>query len=793
MPTFTGDQGANTLAGGTGFDTISGLAGADTLSGGDGNDVIYGYAVNATSTITSTAFVTGLSQPVAATVAPGDAGFLYVAEKASGIIWRIDEATGARTTFLDIPQDQFSNDGERGLLGVAFHPDYASNGRYFVFLTDATGDLQVREYQRAAGGGTPTSQTTFTVVIDIPKGTTASNHNGGWIGFSPTDGYLYIATGDGGGSGDPNNNAQNLNLLLGKLLRVDINGDDFPSDANRNYSVPTSNPFVGVSGADEIWAYGLRNPWRAAFDPRNGDLYIGDVGQGAREEIDYVAAGVGGRNFGWRIMEGNQPYNPGPPGTPQPGDPSLTLPIYDYARTIGTTVTGGEVYVGAQAGFVGQYVFADYGSAALFTLSVSNGVAVDVTQRNAQLSGPAPSGVVDFVSGANGALYAIGIGGTIWLLTPGLGAEDVGDVLNGGNGNDWIYGQAGNDLIDGGAHIDRAGYNIASSGASWRRNPDGSWTVVAGAEGTDTLINVEFLDFTDRDIYLARAPTNFNADGVSDLLWRNSSTGAISLWLLDQNRNVTNGGGFGAASGWSVAGTGHFNTDNIEDIVWQTNGAFSLWLLDSNRQPINGGAFTFPTSRQIEHIGDFNGDGFSDILFRNFSTGQVTLWRAQNGGFAEASAWFIGLEWDAAQTGDFNGDGVTDLLWRSTSGATQLWLFNSSSIPSNVSGQWYVPTDWTAQQTGDFNRDGVSDILWRRADGALSLWLLDQNQQPINGGNWFVGPEWSITDVGDYNGDGISDIMWRSTSGALTLWLFDQNQQISDGGSWYVPPEWGTI
>lgn len=206
--------------------------------------------------------------------------------------------------------------------------------------------------------------------------------------------------------------------MQGKLIRIDVDhGDAFPSDPNRNYSIPTNNPFVGVAGADEIWAYGLRNPWRLAFDPRNGDIYIADVGQSAREEIDYLHDGEGGVNFGWRVMEGNLPYNPGGPGTPQPGDPSLRLPIFDYPRTVGTTVTGGEIYTGANTGFVGQYVFADFGINRFFTLSVANGAAVDPTDRTSQITGSLPNSVVEFVTGTDGRLYAIGIGGSVWLLT----------------------------------------------------------------------------------------------------------------------------------------------------------------------------------------------------------------------------------------------------------------------------------------------------------------------------------------------------------------------------------------
>jgi len=246
-----GTGAADTLTGTNGSDVISGLAGADLIDGGDGDDVLYGYSPAGPGQITSTAIVSGLSTPVAAASTAADPSFLYVVGKSSGEIWRVDLSTGARATFLDIPNEQFSSDGERGVLGLAFHPNYQSNGRFFVFLTDPQGDLQVREYHRSSNPAV--AETTFTQVMEIPKQTGFSNHNGGWIGFSPVDGFLYVSTGDGGGAGDPANNGQNTNVLLGKLLRIDVNSDAFPGDGARNYAIPSTNPFANGDGADEIW------------------------------------------------------------------------------------------------------------------------------------------------------------------------------------------------------------------------------------------------------------------------------------------------------------------------------------------------------------------------------------------------------------------------------------------------------------------------------------------------------------------------------------------------------------
>lgn len=540
LTALSGDGSANTLNGSTGSDTISGLGGADTIDGSAGNDILYGHSEGAVGTINATGVATGFSTPVGAVAAPGDPGFLYVVEKETGIIHRVDVTTGQRTTFLDIPQSQFISDGERGALGVAFHPDYAMNGRYFVFVTDTQGDLQVREYRRSSNPAV--SETTFNVIIDIPH-PGASNHNGGWIGFSPVDGFLYIATGDGGGSGDPNNNAQNLDSLLGKILRIDVNGDGFPADPNRNYAIPASNPFAATTGADEIWAYGVRNPWRNSFDPRNGDFYIADVGQLAREEINLLAATQAGANLGWRIMEGNLPFNPGPPGTPQPGDPSLVGPIHNYPRTVGTTITGGEIYTGAVAGFVGQFVFADFGSNRLFTLEVVNGAATNVADRTGQIVSTtgALNFIVDFATDSNGALYALGITGQLWRLTPTLGAEDGADIINGDGGNDHIDGGAGNDTLSGGADNDTL---IGGLGVDRLFGGDGSDTIFWDA--TDDLANVQGGAGNDALIFSAAAPTTFDlgahsfesAEGryvdLSGQPWATRTEVFDALWRADR-------------------------------------------------------------------------------------------------------------------------------------------------------------------------------------------------------------------------------------------------------------------
>ena len=394
-----GDTGA---AAKTKDKVLSGTDGADTLEGGRGDDRIFGFDGKDKSgdvgAISAKLVGSGFDGAVFASAAPGDPDHLYVLRKDVGEIHILDPATGQSSLFLDIPETQFTTGGEQGVLGLAFHPDYAENGRYFVHLVNADGDIEVREYARSANPNAGAVKTIITVPHPVN-----GNHNGGTVVFGPNDGYLYVAIGDGGGGNDPDGNGQNKNVLLGKILRLDVNGDDFPADAGRNYAIPDDNPFVGKDGADEIWAYGLRNPWRIAFD-KNGDLYIADVGQTAREEIDFQPrTSDGGENYGWDLAEGTL-------GNPPPGS---VLPVFEYGRDLGQVVTGGEVYRGDGPALVGAYFFADFGSDRIW--SFEDGVT---TERTSQITGSGTplQSISSFGHDGSGELYAVSLGGSIFRL-----------------------------------------------------------------------------------------------------------------------------------------------------------------------------------------------------------------------------------------------------------------------------------------------------------------------------------------------------------------------------------------
>lgn len=290
----------------------------------------------------------GFSSPLLLTHAGDGSGRLFVVEQ-GGTIRIIHQGQVLPTPFLDI-HDRVLAGGERGLLGLAFAPDYADSGRFFVSYTALVNNVTTSRLSRFTRLG-PDQGDANSEVILLSAAQPANNHNGGHIAFGP-DGYLYIALGDGGASNDFYRQSQDLSTLLGALLRVDVAGSGL--------NIPADNPFIGVVGAqDEIWALGLRNPWRFSFDRNNGDLWIGDVGQGAREEINrQLASSDGGENYGWPCREGTI-ATPNPPAGVT-CDGTLTEPLLDYSLSGSQSVTGGYRYRGAIPGLQGVYIFGDY-------------------------------------------------------------------------------------------------------------------------------------------------------------------------------------------------------------------------------------------------------------------------------------------------------------------------------------------------------------------------------------------------------------------------------------------------
>lgn len=335
----------------------------------------------------------GLKDPV-----DGSTDVLYVVRQ-SGQILVLDHGQVRAAPFLDIGS-KVSKGFEQGLLGLAFHPAYAANGVFYINYTNMAGNTIVARYVRSSDPFKvdPASEM---VILQIPQ--PFENHNGGDMHFGP-DGYLYIATGDGGSGGDPLNSGQRLDTLLGKILRIDIDNGPPP------YSIPPTNPFAGSTGsAREIWHWGLRNPWRFSFDRATGDLWIGDVGQGQWEEVDLQPAGQGGLNFGWRRKEGTHCYNPST-GCDVAG---LTAPVFEYSHdaTGGCSITGGYRYRGSRyPRMYGTYFFGDFCSGVLYAGVPDGGGMSWVTLRSTGQS------ISSFAEDETGELYLITLGGDIYRI-----------------------------------------------------------------------------------------------------------------------------------------------------------------------------------------------------------------------------------------------------------------------------------------------------------------------------------------------------------------------------------------
>jgi glucose/arabinose dehydrogenase len=383
-----------------------------------------------------TPVVTGLTNPLYVAASPGDDTRLFVVEQA-GVIRVVENGQLLPAPFLDLTEQVRTFAAEDGLLGLAFHPDYANNGRFFVHYateqvgidpaapdaggTDAgsvdasiegeeiyipSGASVISEFRRSENPnvGTPASERRLLVVQQL-----STNHNGGMVTFGP-DGLLYLGMGDGDGIGDVNRQAQNLSTLTGKILRLDVDAatGDLP------YGIPAGN-MTGVGVRSEIWSYGLRNPWRFSFDPCNHDLYLPDVGQYAMEEINYEPGNTTGRNYGWNIVEGVLCYDP-----PTDCNPSGTqVPVLTYPHDQGCSVTGGYVYRGQSIpSLLGTYIYADYCTGKFSTFRMVDGVVADHQDITADLNPDAISTFNSFGIDNRGEIYVVSGAGSVYRIDP---------------------------------------------------------------------------------------------------------------------------------------------------------------------------------------------------------------------------------------------------------------------------------------------------------------------------------------------------------------------------------------
>ena len=388
-----------------------------------------------------TQIVSGLSNPVFVGNAGDGSNRLFIVEQ-RGIIKVLQPGATSPTVFLDIHTlVKFVTGGEQGLLGLAFHPMYATNRRFFVYYSqDPDGTEVIAEYHTSAADPN-VADPAETRLLTIPHPTN-TNHNGGMLAFSPLDKFLYIGVGDGGAGNDPPNNAQNIDILLGKILRIDVDR----TAGDKLYVSPDGNPFLGTAGSDEIFAYGFRNPWRFSFDRETFVQWVADVGQGAREEVDTPI--VAGGNYGWRVYEGfNCTGN----------DPSLCnpanylFPIFDYDHNGRCSITGGYVYRGQQGALpAGSYVYGDYCSGEILTRDGSaENILLDTTMN-----------ISSFGEDEQGELYVVNLGGTISRIDP-IGGQCTFSI-NPTSASYTTAGGSGTHGRDGGGQLrmDRSGQRV---------------------------------------------------------------------------------------------------------------------------------------------------------------------------------------------------------------------------------------------------------------------------------------------------------------------------------------------
>lgn len=417
---------------------------------------LFAAATTASADILAERLTNAVDSPLYATHAPGDPDRLFIVNQGSSGASTIQIFNRNTDTLNGSPFLNFSGLGsafEKGVLGLAFHPDYETNGKFYVSVSETTGGASgstvVREY--TVSGNPDIANTAFTRVIRVDE--PFPNHNGGWIDFGP-DGYLYLATGDGGSGYDPNNNGQTKSVLLGKMLRIDVDGDDFVGeiddpDDDKNYAIPADNAFAqDAAFAPEIWAYGLRNPWRPSFDRVTGDLWIADVGQDQREEVNFQPADAeAGANYGWRLQEGLIPT----PGVGGPAPADYVPPIYDYIHPGGAqrSITGGYRYRGLDVPeFFGKYLFADFQTSQIWTLhfdELGNTVVEEITNAITESAGNINS-ISSFGEDSEGEMYVTDLGGEVFLFGSDTNPADFNhdgvvdlldyDVLSGNFGKD---------------------------------------------------------------------------------------------------------------------------------------------------------------------------------------------------------------------------------------------------------------------------------------------------------------------------------------------------------------------
>ncbi|MBV9210722.1 MAG: PQQ-dependent sugar dehydrogenase [Acidobacteria bacterium] len=631
---------------------------------------------------TQPVLTTGLTSPVFVTNARDGSNRLFIIQQ-GGIIKILQPGATTTTDFLNITSSVISG-GERGLLGLAFHPQYTSNRRFFVYYT-RTGDaaIQIAEY-KVSTANPNVADTAETRIISVPHPTN-SNHNGGTVLFGP-DGYLYFGPGDGGSANDPPNNAQNINQLLGKINRIDINVT--PGGAT-NYAIPPTNPFAGATpGADEIYMVGMRNPYRFSFDRQTGELWIGDVGQGAREEIDI---GQLGGNFGWRTYEGTACTGLNPT---ECVPSNFVFPVAEYTHTGGRcSLTGGYRYRGRRGTFPqGAYIYGDYCTGEIFMLQGTTQTLLLDT----------PLAISSFGEDEYGEIYVVNLNGGLYkLVNPNAAVpRNVVDDFDGDLKSDigvfrpstgvWYirqsftnslqafqFGQSGDTITPG--DYDGDGKTDA---AVWR---NGVFYVLRSSD--NTVLTQAWGQAGDD----ARVVADYDGDKKTDFaVFRKTTTaGDPAVWYI----RLSMTGGMRAVQ-WGITGdagvTGDYDGDGTSDVTVYRPSTNSFYVQRSRDNSLFTQQWGISSSDKIVP-GDYDGDGQTDFAVFRTTNGVWYVLQSSNG---QVRAQLFGVTGDEPVPGDYDADGKTDFAVVRNNSGNLTWYLSQSATNNVFSQQWGVSSDY---------------------------------------------------------------------------------------------------